>query len=149
MLHVTDFLHYLYIAAPVNFQRTDCEPYKVFLEQQVGQYAPAIHSVQMVMRENLYGFQGNVQNPYLKITVTDPKHIPKVRSRLEGKGPPNYKLMWNNAPEGIKTFDQLQFVLRFMVDCKVCYFLSTGGRDLTINRSLECPGWRHHQKPTK
>jgi DNA polymerase delta subunit 1 len=118
MLHVTDFLHYLYIAAPVSFQRSDCEPFKVFLEQQVGQYTPAIHSVQMVMRENLYGFQGNVQNPYLKITVTDPKHISKVRSRLE-KNAPNFKQMWSNAGDGIKTFDSIQFVLRFMIDCKV------------------------------
>lgn len=119
MLHVTDFLHYLYIAAPVSFQRSDCEGFKVYLEGQVGQYTPAIHSVQMVMRENLYGFQGNVQNPYLKITVTDPKHISKVRSKLEGKGAPNFKQMWSNAGEGLKTFDSIQFVLRFMIDCKV------------------------------
>lgn len=89
----------------------------------MGQYTPAIHSVQMVMRENLYGFQGNIQNPYLKITVTDPKHISKVRSKLEGKGAPNFKQMWSNAGEGLKTFDMIQFVLRFMIDCKVSVVL--------------------------
>lgn len=119
MLHVTDFLHYLYIAAPVSFQPSQCDEYRMYLEQQVGAYAPAISSVKMEMRENLYGFQGNIRNPYLKITVTDPKHIGKVRGRLEGKGAPNFKQMWVNSGEGIKTFDSIQYVLRFMVDCKV------------------------------
>lgn len=119
MLHVTDFLHYLYIAAPVKFLRSDCDGYKTFLEAQIAQHQPAIHSVQMVLRENLYGFQGNTQSPYLKITVTDPKFINKVRGTIE-KGDANWKGMWQGVGDGgILTFDQLEFVLRFMVDCKV------------------------------
>ncbi|KFY30776.1 hypothetical protein V493_01672 [Pseudogymnoascus sp. VKM F-4281 (FW-2241)] len=118
MLHVTDFLHYLYVAAPVSFVRTDCENFKVFLESQVAQHQPAIHSVQIVMRENLYGFQGNQQSPYLKITVTDPKFINRVRTTIEG-GNANWKGMWKGADGGILTFDSLQYVLRFMVDTKM------------------------------
>ncbi|RDW88441.1 DNA polymerase-1 [Coleophoma cylindrospora] len=119
MLHVTDFLHYLYVAAPVSFQPTDCEKYKTFLEAQIAQHQPAVHSVNMVLRENLYGFQGNQQSPYLKITVTDPKFINKVRSTIE-KGDGNWKGMWKGTGDGgIKTFDQIEFVLRFMVDCKI------------------------------
>jgi DNA polymerase delta subunit 1 len=117
MLHVTDFLHYLYVAAPVSFTPHDCEGFKTYLEAQLGQYQPTIHMVQMVMRENLYGFQGNQQNPYLKITVTDPKYISKVRSKIEN-GEANWKGMWKGA-DGILTFDSIQYVLRFMVDCKV------------------------------
>jgi DNA polymerase delta subunit 1 len=83
MLHVTDFLHYLYVAAPDSFTPQDCEKYKTFLESQITQHQPAIHSIQMVMRENLYGFSGNVQNPYLKITVTDPKFINEAQSKTE------------------------------------------------------------------
>lgn len=74
--------------------------------------------VQMVMRENLYGFQGNQQNPYLKITVTDPKFISKVRSTIEN-GHANWKGMWKSSDGGILTFDSIQYVLRFMIDCKV------------------------------
>lgn len=73
--------------------------------------------VQMVMRENLYGFQGNQQNPYLKITVTDPKYIARVRGKIES-GEANWKGMWKGAD--VLTFDMIQYVLRFMVDCKVC-----------------------------
>jgi len=119
MLHVRDFHHYLYIAAPVGFTKNDCEGYKMFLETQLGNYQPVVHSVQIVMRENLYGFNGNQVSPYIKITVTDPKYISKVRSKLETKGPPNYKGMWKSSEEGILTFDSIQYILRFMVDCKV------------------------------
>lgn len=118
MLHVTDFLHYLYVAAPVSFTRNDCEGFKAFLETQIAQHQPAIHSVQIVMRENLYGFQGNQQNPYLKVTVTDPKFINKVRTTIES-GAANWKGMWKGVDGGILTFDSIQYILRFMVDTKV------------------------------
>ncbi|KAI1005980.1 DNA polymerase delta catalytic subunit [Podosphaera aphanis] len=127
MLHVTDFMHYLYIAAPASFQPHHCDPYKRYLEHIASaEYRPntkergpeSIHSVQMVLRENLYGFQGNQQNPYLKITVTNPKFISKVRSALE-KGYANYEGMWRAEDSQVLTFDVIQYVLRFMIDCKI------------------------------
>lgn len=119
MLHVTDFLHYLYVAAPVNFTQRECEGFKTFLDAQLATHQPAIHSVQIVLRENLYGFQGNQQNPYIKITVTDPKFINKVSSVIE-QGTANYKGMWKGSGDGgILTFDSIAYVLRFMIDCKI------------------------------
>ncbi|KAI2615934.1 DNA polymerase family B-domain-containing protein [Hypoxylon sp. NC1633] len=118
MLHVTDFKHYIYVAAPVSFTHKDCEPFKAYLETQMAQHGPVIFSCQVVLRENIYGFQGNTQSPYIKITVTDPKHIPKVRSAFE-KNEANWKGMWKGVEGGIMTFDNLQYVLRFMVDCKI------------------------------
>jgi DNA polymerase delta subunit 1 len=118
MLHVTDFLHYLYVAAPISFTPHDCEGFKTYLDSQVAQHQPTIHSVQVVLRENLYNFSGNQQNPYIKITVTDPKYIAKVRSTIEHGGA-NWKGMWNADEKGINTFDSIQYVLRFMIDCKV------------------------------
>ncbi|KAI0169673.1 DNA polymerase family B-domain-containing protein [Hypoxylon sp. FL1284] len=121
MLHVTDFKHYIYVAAPVSFTPQDCEPYKAYLETQVAQSQPVIHSCQLCLREDIYGFQGNTQSPYIKITVTDPKFIPRVRSAFErGEGrEANWKGMWKGAEGGIRTYDNLQYVLRFMVDCKI------------------------------
>lgn len=140
MLHVTDFKHYLYVAAPPNFQAGDCNAFKAYLETQVAQHAPVVHSVSMVMRENIYGFQGNVKAPYLKVTVNDPKFIAKVRGKIESGGA-NWKGMWNGAEGGIMTFDNIQYVLRFMVDCKVRFDHSTTPfRLLTFQRSMACPG---------
>ena len=118
MLHVTGFKHYLYVAAPVAFQPQDCLAFKAYLEAQMTNHQPVIHSVQLVMRESIYGFQGNTQNPYLKITVTDPKFISRVRSTIKD-GNANWKGMWKVVDGGIMTFDNIQYVLRFMVDCKV------------------------------
>ena len=118
MLHVTDFKHYLYVPAPVMFQPQDCNAYKAFLESQISQHQPAIHSVAVAYREDMYTFQGNKQSPYLKVTVTDPKFINKVRATIEG-GNANWKGMWHGAADGIRTYDNIQYVLRFMVDCKV------------------------------
>lgn len=69
----------------------------------------------MVLRENLFGFQGNQKSPYLKITVTDPKYINKLRTTIEG-GSANYKGMWKGVDGGLLTFDSIQYVLRFMID---------------------------------
>ena len=118
MLHVKDFKHYLYVAAPTSFQPQDCQAFRAYLESQIAQHQPVIHSIQMTMRENIYGFQNNTQNPYLKITVTDPKFINKVRTTIQA-GNANWKGLWKNDGKGILTFDNIQYVLRFMVDCKV------------------------------
>ena len=115
---MTDFLHYLYVAAPVNFQRPDVDGYKAYLETQLAQHEPAIHSVQMVLRESLFGFQGNQKSPYLKVTVTNPKYINKLRSTIE-HGNANYKGLWKGIEGGIMTFDNIQYVLRFMIDTSV------------------------------
>lgn len=118
LIHVTDFMHYLYIAAPVSFAKSDCDGFRVYLDAQMATNQSAIHSVQMVMREDLYGFQGNQKNPYLKITVSDPRHINKLRKLFED-GPANYKGMWRAADGGIRTFDSIQYILRFMIDTGV------------------------------
>lgn len=118
LLHVTDFKHYLYVAAPVSFTADDCPKYRTYLEGQLASHQQVIHSVSLTMRENIYGFQGNIQNPYLKITVTDPKLINRVRTAIE-KGDANWKGMWKSADGTIMTYDNIQYLLRFMVDCSV------------------------------
>ncbi|KAG6356540.1 hypothetical protein INS49_014413 [Diaporthe citri] len=118
MLHVQDFKHYLFVAAPVGFSDKDCIPFRAYLETQVAQHQPVIHSVQMLMRENIYGFQNNTQNPFLKITVTDPKFINRVRTTIQSCNA-NWKGLWKSADGQILTFDNIQYLLRFMVDCKI------------------------------
>ncbi|ROW15394.1 hypothetical protein VPNG_02415 [Cytospora leucostoma] len=118
MLHVKDFKHYIYVAAPSGFSPQDCVPFRAYLETQVGQHQQVIHSVQMTMRENIYGFQNNTQNPFLKITVTDPKFINRVRSTIQSSNA-NWKGLWKSPDGQILTFDNIQYILRFMVDCHI------------------------------
>ncbi|UNI18992.1 DNA-directed DNA polymerase [Purpureocillium takamizusanense] len=118
MLHVTDFKHYLYVPAPPMFKAQDVAAYKAYLETQIAQHQPVIHSVTMCPRESIYGFQGNQQSHFLKVTVTDPKFIPKVRFTIE-KGMADWKRMWRARENGIMTYDNIQYILRFMVDCHI------------------------------
>lgn len=142
MLHVRDFKHYLYVAAPVGFSDKDCIPFRAYLETQVAQHQPVIDDVQMLMRENIYGFQNNTQNPFLKITVKDPKFINRVRTTIQSCNA-NWKGMWKSSDGQILTFDNIQYLLRFMVDCKVRYQMRPFGiAQLTLARSSECPGSR-------
>lgn len=120
MLHVTDFMHYLYVAAPVSFTPRDCDDFKAYLDTKLAQHQPTIQRVEILMRENLFGFQGNQKSPYIKITVTDPKHINRLRTTIE-TGNANYKGLWKGADGGILTFDSVQYVLRFMIDCNVSF----------------------------
>ncbi len=137
LLHVKDFKHYLYVAAPISFTADDCPKFRAYLETQLAMHQPVIHSVVMTMRENIYGFQGNTQNPYLKITVNDPKQINKVRTAIE-RGDANWKGMWKSSDGTIMTYDNIQYLLRFMVDCSVrialrCRRLQIMERWLTVD----------------
>ena len=118
MLHVTDFQHYFYVAAPVSFKPADCEPFRLYLEGYVGQHQPTVASVKMVMRENMFGFQGNQKSPFLKISVTDPKLINRVRNAIES-GEANWKGLFKSPDGKLLTFDNIQYVLRFMIDTHI------------------------------
>lgn len=102
----------------MSFSQHDCNGFKSYLETNLAQHQPAVHQVNLVMRENIFGFQGNTKSPYIKITVTDPKYINKLRTSIES-GSANYKGLWKGADGGILTFDSIQYVLRFMIDCGV------------------------------
>lgn len=142
MLHVKDFKHYLYLPAPVSFTPQDCTAFKQYLETRVAQHQPVIDSVQFTMRESIYGFQNNTQNPFLKITVADPKFINRVRSTIEDNNA-NWKGMWRSEDGKLMTYDNLQYVLRFMVDCGVsvpmCFLESAYAN---WHRSGACAGSR-------
>ena len=71
-----------------------------------------------MLRENLYGFTGNQKSPYIKISVYDPKSISRLRGLIE-RGDANYEVMWPAGDGGIMTFDNIQYVMRFMVDTKM------------------------------
>ena len=122
LLHVAGFQHYFYVAAPISFQQDDCEPYQMFLESQcqkeINRHSAIISSVQMTMKENILKYQGNQKSPYLKITVTDPDVINRVRSLVQ-RGDANYKQLWPRREDGILTFDNIAYVLRFMIDTGV------------------------------
>jgi DNA polymerase delta subunit 1 len=112
-------MHYLYVAAPIGFTQQHIDQYQRYLDAKLSNGREyMIHKVEIVMRENLYYFNGNQKSPYLRISVTDPKHISRVRSLIE-KGEANFNRMWPVTDSGLMTFDNIQYVMRFMVDAGV------------------------------
>lgn len=119
LLHVTDFLQYLYVAAPINFTRAHLEGYKAALDAKLSDgHEQIIQNIQLVLRENLYNYTGGQKSPYLKISVMEPKHASRLRGLIE-RGDANYKGLWPVTDGGIMTFDNIQYVMRFMVDSKI------------------------------
>lgn len=119
LLHVTDFLQYLYVAAPIGFTRAHLDGYKNALDSKLSNgHEVAIQNIQIVLRENLYNYTGGQKSPYLKISVTEPKYASRLRGLIE-RGDANYKGLWPAGDGGIMTFDNIQYVMRFMVDTKI------------------------------
>jgi DNA polymerase delta subunit 1 len=110
----------LYIAAPTGFKQEYIPQYAMWLNSKLG-YGQIIHSAELVIKENLYGYQGKTKKPYIKITVIDHKDIGKLRNSLEKNFSSfNYKGLWQSVDDGgIMTFDNIQYVLRFMIDTGV------------------------------
>lgn len=99
------------------------------------------------MRENLFGFQGNQKCAYLKITVTSPKFINRLRTLIE-RGEANFKGLWKGVDSGILTFDNIQYVLRFMIDTGVRTDMPGISSRLTGGRCPACLGSRSRPQNT-
>lgn len=77
---------------------------------------PVIHHVEISMRENLWGYNGNQKTPFLKIILHDPKNLARVRVAFE-QGEVQFLDMFQGPT---LTFESnIQFLLRFMIDTKV------------------------------
>ncbi|KAG8719881.1 DNA-directed DNA polymerase delta [Ceratobasidium sp. 394] len=112
LAHVTDFLPYFYIATPRGF---DSNETRSFLDHLNGQtQAGAVVRIEMVQRRSLWSYRLNARgadetSPFLKIILTDPRSLPKVRD--------NYQDLF---PGPVITYESnIAYELRFMVDTKV------------------------------
>lgn len=110
--NVTDFLHYFYVPAPVNFRKEDLPQLQKGLDSS---FMHMVHHLEISMKESLWGYSGNVQSPFIKVVMKDPKSIHKVRSAFE-RGHVNYE---GFSQREITTFDNIAYVLRLMIDCGI------------------------------
>lgn len=79
-------------------------------------YNNQIHHVELALKESLWGYNGNVKSPFLKVIVRDPKIISKVRTGFE-RGEVNFQDYFIGSD--MTTYDNIAFVLRAMIDCQV------------------------------
>lgn len=111
---VTGFKHYFYVPAPINF-RTEM---LADLTSHIKQEYPGLDSIEIVQKESIWGYNGGTKLNFLKIIAINAKDIPKLRSGFE-KGVISWNNMFGMSGEGVMTYDNLQYLLRLMIDCKI------------------------------
>ncbi|KAF7294521.1 DNA polymerase [Mycena kentingensis (nom. inval.)] len=122
LAHVTGFQPYFYVAQPRGFQESDLEPFRAHLNSlTTGEF---VTEVSVVSRRSLWQYRGDDYVPFLKLTITNPKSLPK---RNECK----YAYFSTEGP--IATFESnIAYTLRFMIDTKVGWALYRDNGVLTL-----------------
>ncbi|PPQ63372.1 hypothetical protein CVT24_005637 [Panaeolus cyanescens] len=109
---VTDVLPYFYVPVPRGFTDDDFNPFRGYLNDAIAE-SNVILKIEKVVKRSLVGYTGDEQVPFLKITLRDPKSVPKVRDI----GECNYRDLF---PGVYATYESnIAFNLRFMIDTKV------------------------------
>ncbi|XP_066943072.1 DNA polymerase delta catalytic subunit [Macrobrachium rosenbergii] len=119
--HVHGFSPYFYVTCPVTFKESHLPIFKRTLNEVVfsdmksnkDRITEAVLAVDMVMKESIYGYHGNKQVPFLKITLALPRLIAAAKRLLgegkvsvDGVGMPVYEAYESN----------IDFEIRFMTD---------------------------------
>ncbi|GJN91710.1 hypothetical protein Rhopal_004733-T1 [Rhodotorula paludigena] len=114
LLHVKGFLPYLWVAAPRGFTNSDCGPLLEHLNTSYFNGIRPVKSVTLANKRSLWGYKGEQVSPFIKVTVTDTKHYPKVRNAFE-RGEVNFRDFFDGS--SLLTFESnIAYTLRFMID---------------------------------
>ncbi|GFT38521.1 DNA polymerase delta catalytic subunit [Nephila pilipes] len=123
LCHVHGFLPYFFVPAPQSFQQSDCAKFREILNGAIisdmksnkENIRDAVLAVEIVKKENIYGYNKDGKKPFLKITVLLPKFLPAAGRLLENG------IRWNGSD--MQTFPvfetNINFEIRFMVDTKI------------------------------
>ncbi|XP_043474062.1 DNA polymerase delta catalytic subunit isoform X1 [Leptopilina heterotoma] len=117
--HVHGFCPYLFVTAPPQFTNSHCSSFKEALNKAVikdmksnpDNIQEAILVVELVKRQNVYGYSGQDLAPFLKITVALPKLLAPCRRLLEKE------IVYSTFNHAYQAFESnIDFDIRFMVD---------------------------------
>ncbi|KAJ7718487.1 DNA polymerase family B-domain-containing protein [Mycena maculata] len=115
LAHVNGFKPYFYVAQPRGFREEDLEPFRQHLNTVVA--GSPVLDVELMSKRSLMQYRGDDWIPFIKLTILDPKSLPKVRGAFE-RNECRYQFFSTEKP--IATFESnLPFILRFMIDKKV------------------------------
>ncbi|KAJ7281884.1 DNA polymerase family B-domain-containing protein [Mycena rebaudengoi] len=116
LAHITDFLPYFYIAQPRGFREEDLEPFRLHLNNMVA--GEPVVNAEFVQKRSLWQYRGDDWIPFIKLTISDPRSLPKVRGVFERLECRFQGLFSTEKPTS--TFESnIAYTLRFMIDTKV------------------------------
>ncbi|ODV98031.1 hypothetical protein PACTADRAFT_36662 [Pachysolen tannophilus NRRL Y-2460] len=112
LCNVVGFLHYFYVPLPKGLQNSDLKDLKAYLNERY----QGVSNIEISFKESIWGYNNNMKLPFLKIVVDNAKYVPKLRSAFE-RGEVQFKDLFPIS--GQMSFDNIQYLLRMMVDCKI------------------------------
>ncbi|EGG04342.1 uncharacterized protein MELLADRAFT_53062 [Melampsora larici-populina 98AG31] len=133
LAHVQDFLPYLWVPAPKDWQNSDCKDLTAALNSSLSMGTKPVHSVTVAHKLSLWGYTGDTKSPFLKISLTDFKHMGRVRRTCTTalltfcsrelfeigafeRGEVNFR----DKFQPCTTFESnISYTLRFMIDKKI------------------------------
>merc|ERR1719244_866047 len=123
--HVHGFHPYIYLPAPTGFTKDDLPTFRKALNLALvsdfkgnqGQgIVDAVLSCELMEKSTIYGFRGNKQIPFIKVTLALPKMVAASKRLLE-KG--EVKMPSVTSPFGTPFESNIDFEIRFMADNQV------------------------------
>jgi len=124
--HVHGFYSYFYIEMPRDFKKENLKSFQHNLNRKIlndnssrnANITIAVLSVEIVKKQNIYGYAGKEFNNFLKITLSSPTLVTST-ARIFEKGEVNGQ--WGfKSNEMCRVFESnIDFDVRFMVDTKV------------------------------
>ncbi|KIM82947.1 hypothetical protein PILCRDRAFT_819751 [Piloderma croceum F 1598] len=114
LAHITDFLPYFYVPVPRGFANDDADSFADHINGQIGENL--VRKAEVVKNRSLWGYKGDDWIPFIKLTITGPKNLPKVRGLFE-----RAECTFGDLFSGpVKTYESnIAYSLRFMIDTKV------------------------------
>lgn len=80
----------------------------------------AVVKIEALKKKTLYGYVGDDEVPFIKITISHQRNLPKVRGLFE-QGDVQFQDLFENQTQTYES--NINYVLRFMIDTKVGFFL--------------------------
>ncbi|RXW20670.1 hypothetical protein EST38_g5195 [Candolleomyces aberdarensis] len=109
LANITEFLPYFYVSVPRGFTEDDIAGLRGYLNG-VNPGNDHVKKIEKVNKRSIWGYKGDDWIPFLKLTICEPKDLPK-------KGECGYQNLW---PEAVPTFESnIVYPLRFMIDTQV------------------------------
>lgn len=112
LCEVRNFLHYFYVPVPKGFFR---DLHLTQFENYLKNNYQGVCKAEICLKELIWGFNNNVKSPFLKIYVDNSKNISKIRGSFE-RGEIRFENLF--PPQNV-TYDNINYLLRLMVDCKI------------------------------
>lgn len=112
LCNVKGFLHYFYVPVPRGFFK---DQHLHDFIRYMSEHYQGIHDIQIKMKESIWGYNKNIKTPFFKVIIDNSKNVTKVRSAFE-RGDIQFE---NLFPQQSVTYDNINYLLRLMVDCKI------------------------------